>query len=547
MKRLLGMLAVAAVAAATPAFAQIKIATVGPMTGQYAAFGEQMKRGAEMAVKDINAAGGVNGQQLVLQIGDDACDPKQATAVANQLVSDKVVFVAGHYCSGSSIPASDIYKEAKILQITPASTNIKLTDDALAKGNTTVFRTCGRDDVQGATVGAYILKNNKNAKIAVLHDKSPYGKGVADETVKALNKGGMKQAMYEAYNDTDKDFTALINKMKQAKIDMIVLGGYHTAAAMLVKQSREQGFGAQLVGFDALEDPEFGKLGGAATNGVLMSFPPKAEDFPINAALVKKFRDFGLRADRLHAVHLRRRQGVGRCRQQGQVDRRRRRRQASAFRHLPVRRRTAHLRRRRATSRIRSTTSMSGRTASRRRPARSRRRQGRREGPAHAGPFSLRSDRLKPHARRIRLGAASGRRQPLARWHAQVCPDPQRPFRRLVAAVFRLGCAILSAATLARSWSAAAADGRGGGDPRLAAGGFPEAIQRLVGHFPRFWGTVTPRPRIWYPGDQQLEGIDRRDAGGHHRGRVGSCRLRPEGNSEARPARGGSRRARSRH
>ena len=156
-----------------------------------------------------------------------------------------------------------------------------------------MFRTCGRDDVQGATVGAYIIKNNKTAKIAVLHDKSPYGKGVADETVKALAKGGIKPAMYEAYNDTDKDFTALINKMKQAKIDMIVLGGYHTAAAMLVKQSREQGFGAQLVGFDALEDPEFGKLGGAATNGVLMSFPPKAEDFPFNAALVKKFKDSG--------------------------------------------------------------------------------------------------------------------------------------------------------------------------------------------------------------------------------------------------------------
>src|SRR5260370_317012 len=192
MNRLLGMLAVAAIAAATPAYAQIKIATVGPMTGQYAAFGEQMKRGAEMAVKDINAAGGVNGQQLVLQVGDDACDPKQATAVANQLVSDKVVFVAGHYCSGSSIPASDIYKEAKILQITPARTNIKLTDDAAAKGNTTVFRTCGRDDVQGATVGAYIIKNNKNATIAVLHDKSPYGKGAADETTKPFQTHATK-------------------------------------------------------------------------------------------------------------------------------------------------------------------------------------------------------------------------------------------------------------------------------------------------------------------------------------------------------------------
>jgi branched-chain amino acid transport system substrate-binding protein len=292
MSRIYGALAVAALAlAVSPAFAQIKIASIGPMTGQNAAFGEQLRKGAEMAVADINAAGGVNGQKVELQIGDDACDPKQATAVANKMVSDKVVFVAGHYCSGSSIPASDIYKEAKILQITPASTNIKLTDDAAAKGNTTVFRTCGRDDVQGATVGAYIIKNKKTAKIAILHDKSPYGKGVADETKKALNAGGVREAMYESYNDTDKDFTALINKMKQAKIDIIVLGGYHTAGALLIKQSREQGFGAQMVGFDALEDAEFAKLGGAATDGVLMSFPPKAEDDPKNAALVKKFRD----------------------------------------------------------------------------------------------------------------------------------------------------------------------------------------------------------------------------------------------------------------
>ncbi len=291
MSRILGTLAVAAILAATPALAQIKIASVGPMTGANAAFGEQLKRGAQMAVDEINAAGGVNGQKVEMAVGDDACDPKQATAVANKMVSDKVVFVAGHFCSGSSIPASDIYKEGKILQITPASTNIRLTDEAFKKGNTTVFRTCGRDDVQGLTVGTYILKQHKDKKVAILHDKSPYGKGVADETKKALNKGGLKETMYEAYNDTDKDFTALINKMKQGKIDIIVLGGYHTAAALMIKQSREQGFGAQMMGFDSLEDAEFAKLGGAATNGVLMSFPPKAEDDPKNAGLVKKFRD----------------------------------------------------------------------------------------------------------------------------------------------------------------------------------------------------------------------------------------------------------------
>ncbi|MBN9491106.1 MAG: branched-chain amino acid ABC transporter substrate-binding protein [Alphaproteobacteria bacterium] len=292
MRRIYGALAVAAlVLTAVPAVAQIKIGSAGPMTGQYAAFGEQLRRGAQMAVEDINASGGVYGQKLELVIGDDACDPKQATAVANKMVSDKVAFVAGHFCSGSSIPASDIYREGKILQITPASTNPKLTDDAFTKGNTTIFRTCGRDDVQGSTVGNYILKYHKDARVAILEDKSPYGKGVADETKKVLNKGGMREVMYEAYNDNDKDFTALINKMKREKINMIVLGGYHTAAALIIKQSKEQGLPTQMMGFDALETAEFYQLGGAATNGVLMSFPPKAEDDPKNADLVKKFRD----------------------------------------------------------------------------------------------------------------------------------------------------------------------------------------------------------------------------------------------------------------
>ena len=289
----LGTATAIAVALGGTAWAQdtIKVGSAGPMTGQYASFGEQLKRGAQMAVDDINAAGGVNGKKLELVIGDDACDPKQATAVANKMVSDKVQFVAGHFCSGSSIPASKIYKEGRVLQITPASTNPKLTDEALAEKNTTVFRTCGRDDIQGETVGAYIIKHLKTKRIAILHDKSPYGKGVADETKKAINKGGVKETMYEAYTDTDKDFTALINKMKQQKIDIIVLGGYHTAAALIIKQSREQGLAAQMIGFDSLETAEFAQLGGAATNGVLMSFPPKAEDFPANAALVKKFRD----------------------------------------------------------------------------------------------------------------------------------------------------------------------------------------------------------------------------------------------------------------
>ena len=140
-----------AIGAISAAKAEIVIATAGPMTGQYASFGAQMKAGAEQAVKDINAAGGVLGQKLVLHIGDDACDPKQAVAVANQMVNKGVVFMAGHFCSGSSIPASKVYEEEGVLQISPASTNPKLTEE----GGDNVFRTCGRDDQQAGAIAGH--------------------------------------------------------------------------------------------------------------------------------------------------------------------------------------------------------------------------------------------------------------------------------------------------------------------------------------------------------------------------------------------------------
>src|SRR5882672_1295033 len=141
-----GLVAAAALAFAAPAVKaqELVIAVAGPMTGSEASFGEQMRRGAQMAVADINAKGGVNGRKLKLEIGDDACDPKQAVAVANQLASKKVVFVSGHYCSSSSIPASEVYAESGMLQISPASTNPTLTDRGAKFSN--VFRVCGRDD-----------------------------------------------------------------------------------------------------------------------------------------------------------------------------------------------------------------------------------------------------------------------------------------------------------------------------------------------------------------------------------------------------------------
>lgn len=129
------------------------IAVVGPVTGQYASFGQQMKNGGEMAVADINAAGGVLGKKLDLDIGDDACDPKQAVAVANQMAGEDVALIAGHYCSGSSIPASQVYAESNLVQISPASTNPAFTDN---RAGPNIYRVCGRDDQQGAVAGKYL-------------------------------------------------------------------------------------------------------------------------------------------------------------------------------------------------------------------------------------------------------------------------------------------------------------------------------------------------------------------------------------------------------
>ena len=154
----------------------IIIATAGPMTGKYASFGEQMLRGARQAVKDINEAGGVLGKKLKLEVGDDQCDPKQAVAVANQLVNRGVKFVAGHFCSGSSIPASEVYQSENILMISPASTSPRLTE----RGMSNVFRVCGRDDQQGKVAGDFIADKFKDERIAVVHDKQAYSQGLAE-------------------------------------------------------------------------------------------------------------------------------------------------------------------------------------------------------------------------------------------------------------------------------------------------------------------------------------------------------------------------------
>lgn len=282
--------ATAAVAlTAGAAQAEIAIATAGPMTGQYATFGEQMQKGAERAVADINAAGGVLGEQLALEVGDDACDPKQAVAVANQMVNKGVVFMAGHFCSGSSIPASQVYNEEGILQISPASTNPKLTE----QGFDNVFRVCGRDDQQGQVAANFVVDNSVGGSVAVLHDKTAYGKGLADEFKKQLNERGVDETMYEAITAGDKDFTALITKMKEAGVDLIYLGGYHTEAGLIARQASEQGLAAVMMSGDALVTDEYWSITGETGQGTLMTFSPDPRKNEIAQPVVAAFEAEG--------------------------------------------------------------------------------------------------------------------------------------------------------------------------------------------------------------------------------------------------------------
>ncbi len=297
LKNLIGSTALAAVLAvgafghvSSAKAEDITIAVAGPMTGDLAAFGEQLKRGAEKAVADINAKGGVLGKMLKLEIGDDQCDPKQAVQVANDLVKKGAVFVAGHFCSGSSIPASAVYAEEGILQMTPASTNPALTEDSAAKGITTVFRTCGRDDAQGVFAGPWLAKTYQGKNVAVLDDKSAYGQGLANETAKNFEAAGGKVVLRDTYTAKEKDFSALISKLKDAKIDAVYIGGYHNDVALIARQSAEQGYKADFVSGDALNTAEFWSLSGPAGEGVRYSDAASAVNLDSAKDVVAAFR-----------------------------------------------------------------------------------------------------------------------------------------------------------------------------------------------------------------------------------------------------------------
>jgi len=290
MKSITSALALAAgLGFAGVASADVLFGLGGPLTGPNAAVGAQMAKGIEKAVAKINADGGMNGEQIQITMGDDQSDPKQGVSVANKFAADGVTVVIGHYNSGVSIPASEVYAENGILQISPGSTNPQYTE----RGLWNTFRTCGRDDQQGEVVGAYIAEHFKDAKIAVVHDKTPYGQGLADLSKAAMNANGVTEVMYEGINAGDKDFSALISKMKDSGITLVYYGGLHTEAGLIIRQMADAGLKAVFMSGDGIVNNELSAIAGDAVAGVLNTFAPDPRLRPKAQEIVAEFRAEG--------------------------------------------------------------------------------------------------------------------------------------------------------------------------------------------------------------------------------------------------------------
>lgn len=292
-KGFLALAVATAMGVASYAQADVKIGVAGPMTGANASFGEQYMKGAQAAADAINAAGGVNGEKIVLVAGDDACEPKQAVAVANRLVDqDKVVGVVGHFCSSNTIPASEVYDEAGVIAITPGSTNPQVTE----RGLKTMLRMCGRDDQQGIVAGDYIVDMLKAKKVAVINDKDTYGKGLADATSAQLKKRGVTPVLEEGLTRGEKDFSALVTKIRGTGADVVFFGGLHPEAGPLVRQLREQGLkDVKFVSDDGIVTDELVTTAGGAqyVDGVYMTFGADPRLLPDSKAVVDQFRKAG--------------------------------------------------------------------------------------------------------------------------------------------------------------------------------------------------------------------------------------------------------------
>ena len=276
-KRILagGLLCAAALGLASPACAEtVKLGLMCPLTGKWASEGQDMKNIVSLLVDETNAAGGINGKKVELVVEDDAGDPRTAALAAQKLAGAGVVAVIGTYGSAVTEASQNIIAEAGLVHVGTGSTSIRLTE----KGLPLFFRTCPRDDAQGEAAAAAIVKGGFK-KVALLHDKSSYAKGLADESRKALEKAGVEIVFYDALTPGERDYTAILTKLKAAAPDVVFFTGYYPETGMLLRQKKEMGWDVPMMGGDAANHQDLVKIAGAdAAKGYFFISPPLPQD-----------------------------------------------------------------------------------------------------------------------------------------------------------------------------------------------------------------------------------------------------------------------------
>ncbi len=293
MQRWIASLAVFALllsAAATGAGAQgaaIKIGVPVPLSGGNAKMGDDIAKAATLAVEEWNAKGGVLGRKLEIVSFDDACDAQQSVTAAHKLIDAGVVAVAGGYCSSAAIPASAVYHDAGVAFVADASSNPKLTD----QGFENVFRVIGRDDQQGPYAAGFMMKTLKAKRIAIIHDNTVYAKGLADATRAALQgKPGVQVVFFDAVTPGEKDFSAILTKVKSLNPEATYYTGYYPEGGLIAKQFKELGISGKFLAGDANNDPTFIKEAGSASEGVFVTSTPLPQDQSTAKAFIERYK-----------------------------------------------------------------------------------------------------------------------------------------------------------------------------------------------------------------------------------------------------------------
>jgi branched-chain amino acid transport system substrate-binding protein len=284
------VLLAATLTATSPARADILIGDASPLTGPLSWAGEQAVVGIELAVADVNARGGIRGEQIRVISVDDACETQQALAAAQKLISDHAVFVVGHICSGGAIATAPIYEDAGVIVISPSATNPRLTEE----GRSNVFRVVGRDDQQGILGGNYLADHWGENRIAILHDGQAYGRALAEQTRNTLNTRGVREVMFEQITPGLVDYFEIVEKIQATNVDVLYYAGYPAEAGLLIRQLRDRGEDLQLVSADGLSTEDFWLIAGTAGEGTLFtSFRDPSGD-PAAAAILERARERGI-------------------------------------------------------------------------------------------------------------------------------------------------------------------------------------------------------------------------------------------------------------